>query len=269
MQAGASVRVDVEDGKDRREPRKQRVRPKGTAPIDLGDPGEMGHFDDGFESARLQGQNLDLGLGDGHGVVGRIDIQRADLHGVLEIAAAQRPPDRREVAALADEGRQGLRDRRVRCGDPAAQPLEDGVADLAAEALGVRVAALREAQPALVPVPVDAVAQLQHQRFQGGKMAAEPPLRQGPHPLVGRNQAAVALPEPQLAIQRSFGARRRTEGIGVGHGRAVSGKAATVHSVRKANPGEPARGIPELVLTRSDSRQRTPSPGRRSILPRR
>ncbi|OYD80679.1 hypothetical protein CHT98_30085 (plasmid) [Azospirillum brasilense] len=245
MQGHTPVRPNVDDGKNRSQPRKHSVRPDGAAPVDLRDAGKMGHLHDGFEPAGLHGQDLDLGLGDGHGVVGRIDVQGADLHGVLEVAAAQRPPDRRQAASLPDEGRQRLRDRRVRHGDPLAQPVEDGVRDLPAKAFRVRVTAPWKGQPAVLQVAIDGVAQFQHQPFQSGEMGAEPPLRQDAHRFVGSHRAAVAPPEAQLALHRGFGIRRWSGRDGLAHGRAISG----------------VRGLPSRPIRRTSARHPQSGPG--------
>jgi hypothetical protein len=64
---------------------------------------------DGDELGLIEGKNFHLGLGRDHRVIGNVDVQRADLKGVLEILAAQIAPDLAEIAASALKRLQGAK----------------------------------------------------------------------------------------------------------------------------------------------------------------
>lgn len=82
-----------------------------VAPVGAGELAKVMKVPYGDELRLVEGQDLHLGLGGRDRVIGHVDIERAELEGVLEVLAAQVTPDLAEVAASALECPQGAQPR--------------------------------------------------------------------------------------------------------------------------------------------------------------
>lgn len=91
----------------RREGGKHMVWVNLMLPVATGNLTKMPMAPDGDELGLIEGKNFHLGLGRDHRVIGNVDVQRADLKGILEILATQVTPYLTKITASTLEGPQG------------------------------------------------------------------------------------------------------------------------------------------------------------------
>ena len=103
MKLYASGFTNVDQRAVRGKSRQHMVRVNLITPVAAGNLAEVPEVPDGDELRLVKRQDFHLGLDGGHRVVGHIDVERADLEGVLEILAAQVAPDLTEGPSRSPE----------------------------------------------------------------------------------------------------------------------------------------------------------------------
>lgn len=88
MQCDPPLCGDVYQRAVRRQGGQHMVGIHRVLPVAMSQPAKLMKIPDGMEIGLIERQDFHLGLGGRDRVVGYIDVQRADLEGVLEVLAA-------------------------------------------------------------------------------------------------------------------------------------------------------------------------------------